>query len=314
MRTVPELARAGLLLSLGFFFTACCWACAEVGGLSVGGAAEEPGDGGRAVPAGLRHVLRLEIIRDSELRRQRLAAARLRPARAADTLGLGGRDGHLRAVAGLHQARCAQTARGRRCSSLCCVFTAMVLAATGPRPPLRPRSWRGLQTLPRDVSYDPLNDVVLTLPVPELSALRTGLHAAASAHVAWPNREAQCSSRQRGGKTVRRRTQPFAEPCATSPSKHRSHIRSTSASRRRSLCGTTAARCSPRRRQSSARRSRCEGSWTSHQAARESSVPRVWHGPGRYCTRRHVGNPAVDPTATSAPCLDKFHRRLLSLV
>ena len=85
-------------------------------------------------------------------------------------------------------------------------------AATGPRPPLRPRSWRGLQTLPRDVSYDPLNDVVLTLPVPELSALRTGLHAAASAHVAWPNREAQCSSRQRGGKTVRRRTRPLPSP------------------------------------------------------------------------------------------------------
>ena len=95
-----------------------------------------------------------------------------------------------------------------------CVLTRMVrcAAATGPRPPLRPRSWRGLQTLPRDVSYDPLNDVVLTLPVPELSALRTGLHAAASAHVAWPNREAQCSSRQRGGKTVRRRTRPLPSP------------------------------------------------------------------------------------------------------
>ena len=99
----------------------------------------------------------------------------------------------------------------------------MVLAATGPRPPLRPRSWRGLQTLPRDVSYDPLNDVVLTLPVPELSALRTGLHAAASAHVAWPNREAQCSSRQRGGRTVRRRTRPCAEPCATRHLESRSH-------------------------------------------------------------------------------------------
>jgi len=95
-----------------------------------------------------------------------------------------------------------------RCAA--CLQRWCCAAATGPRPPLRPRSWRGLQTLPRDVSYDPLNDVVLTLPVPELSALRTGLHAAASAHVAWPNRDAQCSSRQRGGKTVRRRTH---DPC-----------------------------------------------------------------------------------------------------